>query len=147
MNKAPFPRLFGFIQTRLVPLTIAVALIQLTVWIVDLIIFADRGKSPIVPLMEAISPWLLLPLLRKLFRGEAIRKVLASPYLAIVGGYILVLSAMLVAYILAFQVLNWIYHAQMHGGIFYYTSLVMVFVWALRPAKNQLAKTEKSAEA
>ena len=137
MQEAPFSRLFAFIRVRLVPLTILVSAIQLTVWIIDLLVFADRGKSPWVPLMEAGSPWLLLPLLRRVFAGEAVRKLLASPYLALVGGYILVLSALMVGYILAFQLLNWFYHAQMHGGIFYYPSLVLVFVWALRPRRLQ----------
>jgi len=138
MNSAPFARLFGFVQKYRWLLTVLTVILQITVYGIDLWIFASRIKSVWTPLLEMASPWLLLPLLRRVFRAKGIQKTLESPYMALIAGYILVLSLLLVGFILAFQILNWRYFGQMHGGIFYYPALVLVFLWAIPPKRQEM---------
>jgi len=127
-----FSRAISFFSTHLLYITITVSLVQMVSWIVDMVVFSGNPKLPWLPLIEGASPWILLPFLRMLFGRESIRKTLSSPYLELVGAYFLVIAAMTTAFILAFQILNWFYHGEMHGGLFYFPSLVMVFCWALR---------------
>ena len=136
MIATPFPRLLAFIQKYRWLITGLVILLQISVAIIDLAVFAGRGKSPWTPFLELAAPWLLLALLRPIFHAKGIRTTLESPYMALAGGFLIILSAMLVGFLLAFQILNWFYDGQMHGGLFYYPSIVLVFLWAI-PEKTE----------
>jgi len=131
MTEQPFRRLFAFIQNHLLAITILLTLLQIAVWLIDLVVFSDIPKAKWLPPMEMAGTWLLLPVLRWIFGKPRIRQVLQSAYFALIGGYLLVLSLILIGVILAFQILNWYYHGQMSGGIFYYGSLALVFAWSL----------------
>lgn len=135
MESAPFARLFAFVHRRAVALTVAVALLQLAVLGVSLAVFAPGRVAPAKFVMEMLGPWVLLPPLRWLFRRKGLQTGLASPYAALIAGYGLVLAGLLMAVMLAFQVLNWFYAGQVAAGIFYFGSLAMVFVWASRPPR------------
>ena|GEM_PF-5415880 len=106
---------------------IVVILLQSATYIGDRIFFPKNPLFPWIPVVEALVPYLFIPVFRTTARRTKDRGFFGD--VKILGRYLRILTFVTLTALMAFQVVNWIYDGKLHGGIFYFGGFVAAFRW------------------
>lgn len=110
---------FGWVQGHRLAISAAILIVQAGVLVLDVILLPHETRLPWLALAEALAPWLFFPLVRR-FGAPALEKFIkTSRSASMVLDFCFQIFALLLFVLLAFQILQWAFVGEFHGGIFY----------------------------
>jgi len=116
-----------FVLNNLVLIQIVILILQVFVYVMDSQFLPDDRKLPWVLIFEGLCPYLLIPLYRWIKR----KYIPQNPDKALftLAMFLTVIGFFILGVILAFQILNWVYHGSLNGGMFYLGGSLMACLW------------------
>lgn len=120
-------RFLPFILRHLVLVQGCILILQVFAYAMDSIFLPDDRKLPWILIVEAVSPYLLIPL----YRWIKHKYIPPNPdkTLLTLAMFLTVIGFFIIGVILTFQILNWVYRGSLNGGMFYMGGSLMACLW------------------